>query len=143
VRIPESEARLFYELHVGLQLIANRRHGIIRPVNSFDDFMALPPDDRLKIRDALCEHPECFDEFLREGDLSASLDAAEIVARWRDHRVAGTFYILLSWLQTSSAAGSFNFSNRARLDRLTDIEHNTHACSRSSASVSALRSPAW
>jgi hypothetical protein len=93
VQATEAEGRLFYHLHVGLQILVNRRHGVIHPVETFDDFVALPPEERLKTRDALYAHPECFDEFLQDGDLSVSADAAEIVAGWRDHRVAGVFFI--------------------------------------------------
>ena len=94
MQVTEAEGRLFYELYAGLQIFVNRRRRIIDPVDSFDDFMALPPEQRAKCRNAVYEHPKHFDEFLREGDLSASSDAADIVAGWRDHRVAGTFYIL-------------------------------------------------
>lgn len=94
MQVTEAEGRLFYALHVGLQMFVNRRRNIIGQVDSFDDFMARPPEQRVKCRDAVYEHPEHFDEFIREGDLSASPDAAEIIAGWRDHRVGGTFYVL-------------------------------------------------
>jgi hypothetical protein len=93
MQVSENEGRLFYDLFVGLQMLVNRRYGVIPTVDSSEELMALPPEQRIKTRDALYEHPECFDEFLREGDLSASADAAEIVAGWRDHRVSGMFYI--------------------------------------------------
>jgi hypothetical protein len=93
MQVTEAEGRLFYHLHVGLQLLVNRRHGVIHPVETFDAFMALPPEKRLKTRDALYAHPESFDEFLKHGDLSVSADAAEIVAGWRDHRATGVFFI--------------------------------------------------
>ena len=94
MQVTEAEGRLFYELFVGLQLFVNRRHRILDGCGSFEDFMALPIEQRAKCRDAVYEHPEHFDEFLREGDLPASSDAADIVAGWRDHRVTGTFYVL-------------------------------------------------
>lgn len=56
--------------------------------------MALPPERRVLTRDALYEHPECFDAFLEETDLSHIPDAEAIVTGWRDHRIAGDFYVL-------------------------------------------------
>ena len=92
MQVTEAENRLFYELHVGLQIFVNRRHRIVDQVDSFDDFMALPLEQRIKCRNAVCEHPEHIDEFLHEGDLSACPDARDIIVGWRDHRVEGTFY---------------------------------------------------
>lgn len=94
MQVTEADGRLFYELFVGLQLFVNRRRRIFEDVETFDDFMALPAELRLESRRVLYANPEHFDEFLAEEDLSASPDAAEIVAGWRDHRVAGTFYVL-------------------------------------------------
>ena len=93
MQIGEDEGRLFYHLFVGLQMLVNRRFGVVAPVASFKDFMELTVEERLKVRDVLYDHPECFDEFLREADLSASEDAAELVVGWRDHRISGTFFV--------------------------------------------------
>ena len=93
MQVPEADGRLFFTLFVELQMLVNRKYGIIPLVSSFDEYMILPPEQRLKVRDALYEHPECFEEFLQQGDLSVSADAAEIVAGWRDHRLSGEFYI--------------------------------------------------
>jgi len=114
MQIPEAEGRLFHELHAGLQLLVNRRYRVVDPVESVESFMALPPEHRIKTRNALYEHPECFDAFLEETDLSHIPDAAKIVTGWRDHRVAGDFYILrhlkrhtvfLSWSDPPRAFG--------------------------------------
>lgn len=94
MQVTEAEGRLFYELFVGLQLFVNRRRRIFEDVETFEDIMALPAERRLESRRLLYAHPEHFDEYLAEEDLSASPDAAQIVAGWRDHRVAGTFYVL-------------------------------------------------
>lgn len=94
MQVSESDGRLFYELFVGLQLLVNRRHRVLEGVETFEAFMALPPEQRLECRRLLYAHPEHFDEYLEEGDLSASPDAPEIIAGWRDHRVEGQFFVL-------------------------------------------------
>jgi hypothetical protein len=93
MQIPEKEGRLFYDLFVKLLLLTNDRLDIVPGLATFDEFMGMPVADRIRVRDALYEHPEFFDEFLKDGDLSASEDAAELVAGWRDHRLTGSFYV--------------------------------------------------
>ena len=94
MQVTEADGRLFYELFVGLQLLVNRRHRVIEGVDTVEAFMALPGELRLECRRLLYAHPEHFDEFLEDGDLSASPDARQIVTGWRDHRVEGSFFVL-------------------------------------------------
>jgi hypothetical protein len=94
MNLPEPEGRLFYRLFVGLQRLANARHRVVPPFDTEAALLSRPMEQRLAVRDALYADPDCFNTFLDAGDLPAIPDAAEIVAGWRDHRIAGRFLVL-------------------------------------------------
>jgi len=92
VNLSPDEAHLFFELLGALLGVVNRRQHILPAFDSPDAVRALRSEQRLELRDALYQHPECFDDLLASGDLPS--DLAEVVAGWRDHRVSGQFYLL-------------------------------------------------
>jgi hypothetical protein len=57
-----------------------------------EDFAALAPEVRLKVRDALLDHTDLIDSFVAENPAHLPDDELAIVRSWR-HLVAGKFYI--------------------------------------------------
>jgi len=58
-----------------------------------EEFAALPPEVRLKVRDAFVNHTGLLQSFVAENPANLSDDELAIVDSWR-HLVAGKFYIL-------------------------------------------------
>jgi hypothetical protein len=75
-------------------LFVNRRLKIVKPpAGSAKEVVAFPPGPRLKVRDALVEHPDLIDAFVDENPFDLAPGEVEIVRSWK-HLVAGEFYVL-------------------------------------------------
>lgn len=94
MQTPESQGRLFYAIFFELLRFVNRKLGLVEMEDSDAGLMAIPPDERMEIRDALYEPPECFDEYVEVADRSLAPDVVDIGRGWRDHHVRGTFYVM-------------------------------------------------
>ena len=57
-----------------------------------DDFSALSPETRAKVRDALTQNIGLIDSFVSENPAQLSKDDLDIVRSWR-HLTAGRFYV--------------------------------------------------
>ncbi len=89
-----EDCQRFYKLHKALTLFVNQRLKIAKPpVQSEKTIVALPPDDRLKVRDALVQHLDLIDAFIEENPFKFDPDELDIVRSWHD-LVAGEFYVL-------------------------------------------------
>ena len=86
-------AELFFRLHRTLMFFVNQRLRVIPDDSATPEkFSGLPPHVRLKVRDALLEHPELIDSFVEENPARLSAEELDIVRSWR-HLVAGKFYV--------------------------------------------------
>ena len=84
----------FFKLHKALMLFVNQRLKIVKPpAKSEKVIVALPPDDRLKVRDAFVENLDLIDAFVEENPYKLDQDELGIVRSWKD-LVAGEFYVL-------------------------------------------------
>jgi hypothetical protein len=72
----------------------DRLLGLVGLPTSDAALMAMPPEARFRVREALYQHPSFFGEYLERLDRSISPDAAQIVEGWRDHHIRGSFYLL-------------------------------------------------
>ncbi|WP_165248050.1 hypothetical protein [Paludisphaera soli] len=88
-----DDAERFFTLHKALTLFVNRRLKIAEPPAKSQGLVALPPPQRLKVRDALVEHPDLIDAFVRENPSKLEPDDLAVVRSWKD-LVAGEFYVL-------------------------------------------------
>jgi hypothetical protein len=92
-QISFGEGKLFYKLYAALCSYANGKLNVV--AGEFSDpeqFTSLPPEIRLKVRDALHAHPELIDQFVQEDPSPLTAEELAIVASWK-HAVAGKFYV--------------------------------------------------
>lgn len=90
----QTDVDLFYKLYLRLLLFVNEETGTLKHKNlSHDAFMALPMNERMKVREAFCNRKEFIDQFI-ESNHSKSLNADElaIVKSWK-HFEKGEFFI--------------------------------------------------
>ena len=76
-----------------LMCFVNQRLGVMSTHFTLpEQFGGLPPDERIKLRDALVANMDLIDAFVSENPFNLSGDELEIVRSWKD-LVAGTFYV--------------------------------------------------
>jgi hypothetical protein len=88
-----DDCERFFKLHKALTLFVNRRLKIGKAPARSKGIVALPPEQRLKVRDALLEHLDLIDDFVEENPYNLDPDELTIVNSWK-HLVAGEFYVL-------------------------------------------------
>jgi len=89
---PEDLQR-FYKLHKALMLFVNQRLHIVEPpIGSTNTIIALPPEARMRLRDALLQHMDLIDAFVGENPFGLEPAEFDIVRSWND-LVAGEFYV--------------------------------------------------
>jgi hypothetical protein len=84
---------LFYKLYAALCSYANGKLNVVQ--GQFSDpeqFTSVPPEIRLKVRDALYAQPELIDQFVQENPAQFPAEDLAIVASWK-HAVIGDFYV--------------------------------------------------
>jgi hypothetical protein len=87
------DAYLFFRLHQTLMFFVNQRLKVIpEPLATPEDFAALQPERRGKVRDALLEHMDLIQAFVDDNPAHLSEDELAIVHSWKD-LVAGKFYL--------------------------------------------------
>jgi len=88
-----DDGRLFYKLFSALMGYVNRKLGIFPEQFTVEsEYTSLPPQTRGKVRDALYEHRELFDQFITENPAGLPPEELEIVGGWKNALV-GKFYI--------------------------------------------------
>lgn len=87
-----QEAALFFKLHRSLMCFVNQRLQIVLGIDAPEEFSALSPEVRLKVRNALLEHVQLLERFVDENPFALQDEELDIVASWRN-LVAGKFFI--------------------------------------------------
>jgi hypothetical protein len=88
-----QDVELFFRLHRTLMFFVNQRLKVIPDkIASAEEFAALSPEVRLKVRDTLNAHLDLIQLFVDENPAHLSDDELDIVRSWR-HLVAGKFYV--------------------------------------------------
>ena len=116
ILLPE-DGKLFYELMWKLQYYVNQKNGFHKNISSFDEYANLPTEKKLKARDAVWEHPDLIDIYVRENPDMLSLAELEIVRKWKGY-VKGSFFLLRHLKKGSIANGSCRPSSFQRADHL-------------------------
>ena len=111
--LPPHELELFFKLHRALMFFVNQRLKVIPDkIASPEEFDALSPQVRLKVRDALNANLALIESFADENPAHLSGDELDIVRSWR-HLVTGKFYVFRElakytvFLSTTSTAIAF------------------------------------
>lgn len=92
MKLSSQDAELFFKLMWPLQVFVNRKRHLISDVKTVDDYQNRSMKDKLLVRDALYDHPELIEAFIRENPDHLSGDELNIIAQWR-HFIRGDFYI--------------------------------------------------
>ena len=87
------DVELFFRLHRTLMFFVNQRFKVISDdLASPEEFAALTPEVRLKVRDALNADVDLIESFVGENPTHLSDAELDIVRSWR-HLIAGRFYV--------------------------------------------------
>jgi len=92
MRLSRQDADLFFELMWPLQLFVNRQLRIFPEVSTVDAYLNCSREEKKQVRDAMYEHIELMDAFLRQNPHQFSDDKLKIVSGWKQF-VAGDFFI--------------------------------------------------
>lgn len=91
--LEHRELDLFFKLHRTLMFLVNQRLRVIPDkIATPEEFAALSPEVRLKVRDALVANVDLIESFAGENPARLSDDDLAIVRSWR-HLVPGKFYV--------------------------------------------------
>ncbi|HEV3343188.1 MAG TPA: DUF6398 domain-containing protein [Pirellulales bacterium] len=84
---------LFFRLHRTVMFYVNQRLQVIPDqITTPDQFAVLPPEVRLKVRDALTAYVDLIEPFVAENPADLTHDELAIVRSWQ-HLVHGKFYV--------------------------------------------------
>ena len=94
MKLTTQEAELFYRLMWSLQYFVNQRLGIAPNIETKEEYEALPPsfDEKLRVRNALYEHPEIIDEYVKENPDGFGDDELEIIRSWKKFQ-RGAYFV--------------------------------------------------
>jgi hypothetical protein len=93
MNLDPDDCERFFELHKALTLYVNQRLKVVKPpAKSAKEIVTLPPEQRLKVRDALLNHMDLIDAFVEENPFKLDPEDLGIVRSWKD-LVAGEFYV--------------------------------------------------
>lgn len=90
--LSQEDAALFYKLMFGLQFYVSQKLALQPTIKSQDAYVKLDQQAKLVVRDALYEHPELIDAFVKENPATVPDAELAIVASWKGF-VAGDFFI--------------------------------------------------
>src|SRR5438552_3965126 len=91
--LPPHELELLFKLHRALMFFVNQRLKVIPDkLATPEEFAAMSPEIRVKVRDALNANVDLIESFVDENPAHFSDDELDIVRSWR-HLVAGRFYV--------------------------------------------------
>lgn len=90
--LAEADAALFYKLMFGLQFYVNQQLNLQSKAKTQEAYNKLDQQAKLKVRNAVYEHPALIDAFLKENPANLTAEELAIVAEWKNF-VAGDFFI--------------------------------------------------
>src|ERR1019366_4957967 len=88
-----QDVELFFRLHRALMFFVNQRLKVIpNKLATPEEFAALSPEVRVKVRDALNANLDLIESFVDENPAHFLEEELDIVRSWR-HLVTGRFYV--------------------------------------------------
>ncbi len=93
MKLTTKEVELFFKLMGSLQHFANQRLGIVTGIGTEEEYEVLPSSEKLRVRNALCQHPEIIDEYVRVNPEKYGEDKIEIVRSWKKFIKSGDYFI--------------------------------------------------
>lgn len=93
MQLDPDDCLRFYKLHQALMFFVNQRCKVIKkPVASPEQFAKQPPEERLKVREALLNQMDLIDAFVAENPFAFPEGDLDIIRSWKD-LVAGKFIV--------------------------------------------------
>jgi len=92
MKVSKEDADLFFTLMWRLQLYVNQQRQVLPSVTTLQDYVKLSAEDKVKVRDALWEHPGLIDAYVRDNPDGLLAEELDVVQKWKRY-VAGTFQI--------------------------------------------------
>ncbi|KAF0107119.1 MAG: hypothetical protein FD146_1960 [Anaerolineaceae bacterium] len=84
---------LYFQLMWKLQFYITQKLGIYKDISSPEEYASLPTKKKLKVRNALWEHPELIEAYVNENPNRLGREDLEIIRRWQNF-VKSSFFIL-------------------------------------------------
>lgn len=79
MRLQNEDIQLFYKLYPALLIYVNTKRKLFKTMSTPNEVMALPPTERVELRDRLYKNIECIDTFLADNPFTFSSEEFEIV----------------------------------------------------------------
>jgi hypothetical protein len=92
MKISTQDATLFFELMWPLQLFVNQKEKILPAAKTLEDYIALPMEEKIKVRDILFGSKKWIAEYTQENPQQLSKDKLNIINTWQAF-IKGDFYI--------------------------------------------------
>lgn len=93
MNLTADECKLFYDLYAALLSFVNGELNVApERFSNAQEYMAISPEVRVAIRDALYDRRELIDQFVEENPAKLPSDELEIIRSWK-HALPGKFYV--------------------------------------------------
>ncbi len=87
-----QDVALFFKLHRTFMFFVNQQLKVISSISIPEEFAALSPENRLKVRSAFLSHTDLLRSFVDENPAQLLDDELGIVRSWQ-HQIHGKFYV--------------------------------------------------
>lgn len=92
MNLSQKDADLFYKLMWGLQFFVNQQLKIRPEIDSLKDYIALPSQEKIDVRDRLWAEASIIDDYVSQNPDGLPADDLAIVRKWKGF-ISGTFQI--------------------------------------------------
>jgi hypothetical protein len=90
MKLPQKDADLFYKLMWGLQFFVNQQRKILPGILSLEDYIALPSQKKIDVRDHLWAKASIIDDYVSQNPNGLRADDLAIVRKWKGF-ISGAF----------------------------------------------------
>jgi hypothetical protein len=92
MNLPQKDADLFYKLMWRLQFFVNQQLKIRPEIGSLEDYIALPSQEKIDIRDRLWAEASIIDDYVSKNPDGLTVDDLAVVSKWKGF-ISGNFHI--------------------------------------------------
>ena len=92
MKLSTDEAALFFKLMLSLQFFIQQKFGILKNVETFQNYKNASFAEKFKVRNALFENIHLIDEFIDENPQDIPLKELSVAAGWKRF-MKGDFYV--------------------------------------------------
>lgn len=82
MKLSEKDARHFFRLYPSLLVYVNQQKNILGKISTPEEFMEVPPEERIQVRDELYQDIKIIDWFVQDNPYKFSSEELEIVSSW-------------------------------------------------------------